>query len=90
MREPPFEQKAPKRTVSLTLNSDLYAKAKTAGINASKVAENALAAAYAEHVATSIKAELQQDLEAANAYAEKHSSFADLTRAYYGQDAGAV
>jgi post-segregation antitoxin (ccd killing protein) len=90
MREPPFERKAPKRTVSLTLNSDLYAKAKSAGINASKVAENALALAYAQHVAMSVKAELQQDLAAANEYAEKHGSFAELTRAHYGQDDGAV
>jgi len=43
MRDPLFEPKAPKQTVSITLNSDLYAKAKSMGINASKVAEEALA-----------------------------------------------
>jgi post-segregation antitoxin (ccd killing protein) len=29
-----FDRNAKKRTVSLTLNSDLYAKAKAAGVNA--------------------------------------------------------
>lgn len=38
MRNPLFERKAPKQTVSITLNSDLYAKAKSMGINTSKVA----------------------------------------------------
>ena len=43
MKDPFFESKAPKQTVSITLNSDLYSKAKSMGINASKVAEEALA-----------------------------------------------
>ena len=47
MRERPYDPKAAKQTVSITLNSDLYAKVKSLGINASKVAEEALAAAYA-------------------------------------------
>ena len=43
----PFDAGARKRTVSLTLNADLYAKAKDSGINLSKVAEEALAQALA-------------------------------------------
>ena len=38
----PYDLKAAKQTVSLTVNSDLYAKAKSFGINASQVAEEAL------------------------------------------------
>ena len=45
MRKPVFDPSAKKRTVSLTLNADLYAKAKAEGINASQVAEEALAQA---------------------------------------------
>ena len=37
-----YDPKAAKRTVSLTINSDLYAQAKKLGINASQVAEQAL------------------------------------------------
>ena len=43
MRKPLFEPKAVKQTVSITLNSDLYAKAKAFDINASRVAEEAIA-----------------------------------------------
>ena len=50
MAQPLFDPSAKKRTVSLTLNSDLYAKAKERGINASQVAEAALAEALAAHV----------------------------------------
>ena len=45
MRNPPYDRLAKKRTVALTLNSDLYAKAKAQGINMSHVAEAALAEA---------------------------------------------
>ena len=40
---PFYDHKAAKQTVSLTLNSDLYALAKRCGINASQIAEQALA-----------------------------------------------
>lgn len=36
-----FDREAPKQTVSLTINSDLYAQAKRLGMNASKIAEEA-------------------------------------------------
>ena len=90
MRRALFESSAAKQTVSVTLNSELYAKAKRAGINASRVAEEALAHAYAETIAASLRAELAQDLKSADAYAEKHGSFADLVRRHYEGDDGAV
>ena len=90
MRNAIFDSAAPKQTVSVTLNSDLYAKAKRVGINASRVAEDALAQAYAEKVATSLRADLTQDLHSADAYAEEHGSFADLVRLHYEADDGAV
>ena len=86
MRDPLFNPKAAKQTVSITLNSDLYAKAKSVGINASKVAEQALAAEYSERRREALQAEVQKDLAAADTYAEQHGSFADLVREHYERD----
>jgi post-segregation antitoxin (ccd killing protein) len=86
MREPLFEAKAAKQTVSITLNSDLYAKAKSIGINTSKVAEEALAQEYAQRRSDVLLAEIRQDLAAVAAYAEQHGSFADLVREHYARD----
>jgi post-segregation antitoxin (ccd killing protein) len=89
MRDPLFDPKAAK-TVSITLNSDLYAKAKNEGINASKVAEEALSEAYAERRREILAAEIQQDIAAVARYAEQHGSFADLVRQHYESDDDAV
>jgi post-segregation antitoxin (ccd killing protein) len=87
MRKSLFDVKAAKQTVSLTLNSDLYAKAKGLGINASKVAEEAIGREYALKLSAQLTAELQQDLAACDQYAEQHGSFADLVREHYGDGA---
>lgn len=55
-----FDPKAAKQTVSITLNSDLYAKAKSVGINASRVAEEALAVAYTAQRRQAFLADVQQ------------------------------
>jgi post-segregation antitoxin (ccd killing protein) len=89
MRKPLFDPKAAKQTVSITLNSDLYAMAKSLGINTSKVAEEALAREYAERRSAAVAAELAQDLAAVDSYSDQHGSFADLVRAHYDND-GAV
>jgi len=83
MRDPLYSPKAPKQTVSITLNSDLYAKAKGAGINASRVAEEAIASAYAALHAKALAEELRASLAAVSAYAEHHGSFPDFVRAHY-------
>jgi post-segregation antitoxin (ccd killing protein) len=90
MREPLFKPKAPKQTVSITLNSDLYAKAKSAGINTSKVAEEALASKYAELHSEAIRADLQRGLSVVENYADQHGAFADLVREHYESEDGAV
>jgi post-segregation antitoxin (ccd killing protein) len=90
MRDPLFEPKAAKQTVSITLNSDLYAKAKSVGINTSKVAEEALAHEYARRRSEVLIGELRQDLAAIESYAEEHGSFADLVRQHYEREDGAV
>ena len=90
MRDPLFEPKAPKQTVSITLNSDLYAKAKRAGINASRVAEEALASKYAELRSEELIAELRRGLAAVESYADQHGSFAELAREHYEREDGAI
>ncbi|MBX9944366.1 MAG: type II toxin-antitoxin system CcdA family antitoxin [Reyranella sp.] len=80
LRQLPYDQAARKRTVSLTLNSDLYAKAKAQGINASQVAEAALAEALAARLTEQARAEIGQDLAAYNAYVDRHGSPAEMLR----------
>ena len=90
MRDPLFEPKAPKQTVSITLNSDLYAKAKSMGINTSKVAEEALAREYSVGLREALRAEIRDELAALERYEAEHGSFPELVRAHYERDDGAV
>ena len=90
MRNPLFEPKAPKQTVSVTLNSDLYAKAKSMGINTSKVAEEALAQAYSVGLREALRAEMRDELATLERYEAEHGSFPELVRAHYERDDGAV
>jgi antitoxin CcdA len=91
MRHSVQKLKGPKRTVSLTIDSDLYRQAKELNVNASKIAEEALANEVARRHAEALAAEIQTDLAAANEYAAKNGAFADLARAHYAQaDDGAV
>ncbi len=85
MRKPAFDRDAKKRTVSLTLNSDLYAKAKAQGINASQVAEEALAQALEARLLKKIRAEIERDMVACNAYIEKHGSPTEMLREYLAE-----
>jgi post-segregation antitoxin (ccd killing protein) len=90
MPDPIYELKAPKQTVSVTLNSDLYAKAKSLGINVSKVAESAIADEYAARRSEVLLAQVRQDLAAVESYEEEHGSFPELVRSHYAPDDGAV
>jgi post-segregation antitoxin (ccd killing protein) len=83
MRAPPYDQKAAKQTVSLTINSDLYAQAKRFGINTSQVAEEALGHEVARRKAQRLREEVRKDLAALDAYEAKHGSFADMVREHY-------
>lgn len=86
MRGPSHNIKAAKQTVSLTINSDLYAQVKKLGINASQVAEEALIQQVARRKAEQLQAEIRQDLEAVNSYMAKHGSFAEMVRRHSGDD----
>jgi post-segregation antitoxin (ccd killing protein) len=90
MRDPPFDPKAAKQTVSITLNSDLYAKVKSLGINTSRVAEKALTEEYAQRRSETLIAELRQDLAAVKKYADEHGSFAEMVREHYAREDDSV
>jgi post-segregation antitoxin (ccd killing protein) len=86
MRAAKYDIKAPKQTVSITLNSDLYAQAKAFKINTSQVAEEALAYEVDRRKAERLKAEIRKDVEALDAYEAKHGSFVDMAREHYQSD----
>jgi post-segregation antitoxin (ccd killing protein) len=90
MRNRDYDAQAPKQTVSITLNSDLYAKAKGLGINTSKVAEESLAREYAARRSEVVLAELRREVAAVEGYEKEHGSFPELVRAHYEHDDGAV
>jgi post-segregation antitoxin (ccd killing protein) len=90
MRSPPHDSAAKKQTVSLRFNKDLFAKAKAEGINASVVAEAALAEALAARLAEKVRAEIEQDLAAYNECVEKHGSPAWMPRDYLADRGGAA
>ena len=83
MRPTPYDLKAAKQTVSLTINSDLYAQARRVGINISQVAEEALAHEVARRNAERLKDEVRKDLKALDAYEAEHGSFAEMVRQHY-------
>jgi post-segregation antitoxin (ccd killing protein) len=90
MRHRDYDAQAPKQTVSITLNSDLYAKAKGLGINTSKVAEESLAREYAARRSEMVLAELRREMAAVEGYEKEHGSFPELVRAHYERDDGTV
>ena len=85
MRKPAFDPSAKKRTVSLTLNADLYDKAKAPGIDPSQVAETALARALDARSREKVRAEIEKDMAAYDAYVEKHGSSAEMLRDYLAE-----
>ncbi|HUD62574.1 MAG TPA: type II toxin-antitoxin system CcdA family antitoxin [Acetobacteraceae bacterium] len=72
MQDTPYDSTARKRTVSLTLNGDLYAKVRAAGMNASRIAEAALAQALKAREAEILRGEIRQDMKALADYIAEH------------------
>jgi post-segregation antitoxin (ccd killing protein) len=89
IREPAYAVDAAKQTVSLTINSDLFTRVKALGINASRIAEEALAQELERQRRAVVLAEVEADVRAADAYTAQHGDHAELVRKYYeGQKAG--
>lgn len=72
MRAPLYDPDARRKTVSVTLNEDLVAKATAAGINISRTAEDALARTFLELEQTRIKAELREAARMVDEYVAIH------------------
>jgi post-segregation antitoxin (ccd killing protein) len=87
MQTPLFDQTARRQTVSLTVNSDLYAKTRAVGINASRVAEAALAHALREKQAELLRADIARDMTALAEYVAAHGDPAAELREMFGDDA---
>jgi post-segregation antitoxin (ccd killing protein) len=78
-----YDPSAPRQTVSITLNSELYAQARALDINASRVAEEALAYRVKEKRAEQIRREIEQDVAALGALVEAHrEEFDDMDREF--------
>lgn len=60
MRMPLYDVNARRKTVSITLNSDLVAKASALGINISRTAEAAVIKAFEEAEKAKIRAEIRE------------------------------
>jgi post-segregation antitoxin (ccd killing protein) len=82
VRRPLYDTKASKQTVSLTINGELYARAKKLELNVSQIAEQALAEAVQHLDAEQVKADIRDDLAAIAAYEQKHGSFVEMMREY--------
>jgi antitoxin CcdA len=88
IREAGYTADAPRQTVSLSINSDLFAKVKALGINASRFAEQALAEALEQQRRTALAAEVRLDLDAARDYVEQHGSCSEMARQHYQRKTG--
>src|ERR1700753_2386826 len=60
LRVPLYDHSAKRKTVSVTLNADLVARSAAHGINISRVAEAALAAAFEEAEKAKIREEIRE------------------------------
>lgn len=72
MRIPLYDPNARRKTISITINSDLAAKATALGINLSRTAEAAIAAAFTELEREQIKAEIAEAVRITDAYVAEH------------------
>jgi post-segregation antitoxin (ccd killing protein) len=71
---------AKRKTVSLTINEDLHAKAKQAGLNESRLAEQAIAVALEAHMEAELHKTLSAEIEGYAEFAEREGRFAEKLR----------
>ena len=90
MRDPLFEPKAAKQTVSITLNSDLYAKAKRIGINTSRLPKKRSRRSMRSDVPKLSSANCAQVLAPSRAMPSNMDRLRNLVREHYERDDGAV
>jgi antitoxin CcdA len=72
MRAPLYDVNARRKTVSITLNSDLVAKAAALGINSSRTAEAAVIQAFEAAEKAKIRAEIQEAVRITDQLVARH------------------
>ena len=83
-----FDPGARKHTVSVTVNSDLYARTRALGISASRVAEAAHGQSLREKLAELLRAEIRQDIAVLADYVAAHGGpAAELREMFASPDA---
>ena len=80
MRVNSYDTTAAKRAVNLTLNSDLVAQARAAGLNLSALAEEAVAAALARVAREKFAAEIAQACRVHEQYLAAYGTLGDAVR----------
>lgn len=90
MRKPLYDPAALRKTVSVTVNGDLVARAKAEKLNISRIAEDALAAALLAKRRETLKEEARRDMDAYNDYIERYGSPTQALRDYLGRRDDAV
>jgi antitoxin CcdA len=91
MRTPLYDVNARRKTVSITLNSDLVAKASALGINISRTAEAALIQAFEAAETAKIREEIREAARITDELVAKHGLpfplFASFSSDEEGDDA---
>lgn len=72
MPVPLYDANARRKTISVTINADLAAKASALGINLSRTAEGAIAAAFTRLERERIRAEVAEAIRFTDAYVAEH------------------
>ncbi len=80
------DTKAPRRTVSVTINSDLMARARAAKINVSAVSEAALVAALDAKRREALREALRVEAEAYDRHVEQHGPFGEAVMAWRNEN----
>ena len=86
MRLPLFDRNAKRKTVSVTLNSDLVARSRALGINISQVAEAALVQAFETAEKAKLREEFRIAAEFTDAYIREHGHPFPESRAMFMPD----
>jgi post-segregation antitoxin (ccd killing protein) len=69
---PPYDPNARRKTISVTINADLAAKAVPAGINLARTAEAAIPVAFTELERGRVKADIAVAVRITDAYVAQH------------------
>lgn len=83
-----FDEKAPRRAVNLSLNSDLLSKARACGLNLSGIAEEAIKREVARIARERFEAEIRRSVEQYEAYLAEYGSLWEALADMADDDAG--